>query len=94
MRATRWVITGILAFLFSGCANIQTAPTAETRQALAPTGKLRFGILLVPLYATKDPASGELTGIAPDLGRQFAQRLGVPFDPVTYANPPALVKPT
>jgi polar amino acid transport system substrate-binding protein len=72
-------------------AGISTAPTPEALQALAPTGKLRVAFLLGPLYATKDPATGELKGVAVDLGKDLARRVGVPFDPVVYPNPPALV---
>jgi polar amino acid transport system substrate-binding protein len=92
MRATHWFVTGILGFLLSGCASIQTSPTPETRQALAPTGKLRVGFLATaPTHASKDPASGELKGPAVDLGREMARRIGVPFEPVAYTSfPPVL----
>lgn len=92
MRAAHWFITGILGFLISGCASIQTSPTPETRQALAPTGKLRVGFLVTaPTHAIKDPASGELKGPAVDLGREMARRLGVPFEPVAHTSfPPVL----
>lgn len=91
MRTIHWLMTLVFGLMLTGCAGMQSGPTPETRSAIAPTGKLRVAFLLVPLYATKDPATGELKGIAPDLGRQLAQRLGVPFDPVIYPNPPALV---
>ena len=91
MRTTRWGMTAILALLLFGCAGIDTAPTPEARQALAPTGKLRVAFLSAPIYATKDPATGELKGIAVDLGRDLARRVGVPFEPVPYPNPPALI---
>jgi polar amino acid transport system substrate-binding protein len=42
-----------------------------------------------PLYATKDPATGELKGVAMDLGRELARRIGVPYQPVVYADPAA-----
>ena len=41
---------------------------------------------------TKDPGTGELRGVTVSLGKALAQRLGVPFEPVGYANPAALVK--
>lgn len=92
MRATHWFIPGILGFLFSGCASIQTAPTPETRQALAPTGKLRVGFLATtPIHAIKDAVSEELKGPAVDLGREMARRLGVPFEPVTYTSFPPIL---
>lgn len=91
MRATRWFVAGMLGFLFSGCASIQTAPTSETRQALAPTGKLRVAFLSAAIYAIKDPATGELKGAAVDLGNELARRVGVPFQPVVYPNPAAII---
>jgi polar amino acid transport system substrate-binding protein len=61
------------------------------RQALVPTGKLRVAFLSGVLYATKDPATGELKGVAVDLGKELARRVGVPFEPVLYPNPAAII---
>jgi len=91
IMALVWLMTPVFTLMLTGCAAMQSGVNPETRAAIAPTGKLRVAFLLVPIYATKDPATGELKGIAPDLGRQLAQRLGVPFDPVIYPNPSALV---
>ena len=91
MRATGWIIAAMLGFLLSGCASTRTTPTEETRQALAPTGPLRVAFLSGVLYAIKDPGTGELKGVAVDLGRELAGRVGVPFKPVPYANPAALM---
>lgn len=85
------LVAGLLGFFLSGCANVQTSPSPETRQALAPTGKLRVGFLSGTIYATKDPATGEVKGVAADLGGELARRLGVPFEPVLYPNPPAIL---
>ena len=46
MRTTHWVMTATLGLLLTGCAGINTAPTPEVRQALAPTGKLRVALQL------------------------------------------------
>jgi len=95
MRQSRWLVAGIFALLLGGCASTQTTsaapPTAQTRQALAPTGPLRVAFLSGALYATKDPATGELKGVAVDLGKELARRVGAPFQPVLYANPAAIV---
>lgn len=91
MRITHWFLAGIFAFSFIGCASVQTSPTPETRQALAPTGKLRVGFLSAAIYATKDPATGELKGVAVDLGKELARRVGVPFEPVLYPSPAAII---
>ena len=91
MRVRDWISAGILGIIVGGCVGMQGAVNPETKAAMAPTGKLRVAFLLVPLYATKDSATGELKGVAVDLGKELARRVGVPFHPVTYPNPPALI---
>lgn len=86
-----WTTALLLGVVINGCASIQTAPTPETRNALAPTGKLRVGFLTAPVHATKDAASGEFKGVAVDLGKELARRIGVPFEPVAYSSFPALL---
>lgn len=87
MRTTHWLMTATLGLLLTGCAGISTAPTPEARQALAPTGKLRVGLQLGnPLNVIKDSASGEMKGVAFDLGKELARRMGVPFEPVLYPS--------
>lgn len=97
MRVIHWFSVVMLGFLFGGCASTQrtapatTAPTPEARQAVAPTGQLRVAFLSGPLYAAKEPTTGELKGVAVDLGRELAHRVGVPFQPVLYPNPGAIL---
>ncbi|ABE42250.1 transporter substrate-binding domain-containing protein [Polaromonas sp. JS666] len=92
MRTIHWLMTGILGLVLAGCAGISTAPTAQARQALAPTGKLRVGLLLgSPTHVIKDAVSGEMKGVGFDLGKELARRMGVPFDPIIYPSIPALL---
>ncbi|MDB5873634.1 MAG: amino acid transporter substrate-binding protein family [Ramlibacter sp.] len=92
MRTTHWLMAAILGLLLSGCAGIGTAPAPEVRQALAPTGKLRVGLQLgSPHNAIRDSASGEMKGVAFDLGKELALRIGVPFEPVLYPSVGALL---
>ncbi|MBM3356124.1 MAG: ABC transporter substrate-binding protein [Betaproteobacteria bacterium] len=66
-------------------------PSAAVRSELAPTGRLRVGINLSNFLLTaKDPASGEFRGVAVDLGKELARRLGVPAEIIGYPNPGAL----
>jgi polar amino acid transport system substrate-binding protein len=66
--------------------------TSSARQdvivELAPTGVLRAGINLSNflLVSGKSPA-GELEGVAPDMARQIAERLGVQVAYVPFARP-------
>ncbi|HEU4345143.1 MAG TPA: ABC transporter substrate-binding protein [Candidatus Binatia bacterium] len=56
------------------------------RSELAPTGKLRVGINYGnPVLATRDP-SGELHGVAVDLARELARRVGVAVELVGYES--------
>jgi polar amino acid transport system substrate-binding protein len=58
---------------------------------LAPTGSLRAAMNLAqPAQAFKDPVTGELGGLAYDLGRELAARLGVPLAPVELVGPPPI----
>jgi ABC-type phosphate/phosphonate transport system, periplasmic component len=84
------IAVGLL--LLGGCASAPTVPPAA-RMELAPTGKLRVGLILSnQVLVTKDPTSGELRGVTISLGKALAQRLDVPLEAVAYANPAALVK--
>lgn len=89
---TSCLCAALLALLLGGCAGTPAAPPSETRQALAPTGKLRVAFLVAPLYAAKDPASGEFKGVAIDLGKDLAGRMGVPLEPIGLSNPGAVIR--
>src|ERR1043165_2757731 len=92
MRTTHRLMTATLAVLMMGCTATATAPTPEARQALAPTGKLRVALQLAnPLNVVQDSASGEMTGVGFDLGKELARRIGVPFEPVLYPSVGALL---
>lgn len=41
---------------------------------------------LKPINLIRDSASGEMKGVGFDLGRELAQRIGVPFEPVLYPS--------
>jgi ABC-type amino acid transport substrate-binding protein len=74
MRTTRWLMTAVLGLMLAGCAGISTAPPPEARQALAPTGKLRVALQQAnPLNVVRDAASGQMTGVGFDLGKELAQ---------------------
>ncbi len=90
MQLRLWV-GAFVAGLFVMCAFPQAGAGAEPSAAVAPTGKLRVAFLLLPIYATRDGATGEVRGVATDLGQELARRVGVPFEPVTYASVPDLL---
>lgn len=91
MSFIRFSAGSIFTLLLAACAVAPSHQGEEVRRALAPTGKLRVGLISVPVHAIKNPYSGELRGVSHDLGRELAARLGVPFEPIVYPNPTAYV---
>jgi polar amino acid transport system substrate-binding protein len=82
-RIASGAISMLLATL-SACASAQSVPAA-TRAELAPTGTLRAAINYNnPLLAKRDPVTGELSGLAVDLSRELARRVGVPLELIPY----------
>src|SRR5215471_10734469 len=66
----------------------QQVISQEVVAELAPTGTLRAGINLSNfLLVTGKSPSGEPEGVAPDMAREIAVRLGVPVAYVTYKSP-------
>src|ERR1700742_748482 len=60
----------------------------EIISELAPTGVLRAAINMGNfLLVTGRPPSGDPEGVAPDMAREIASRLGVPVRYVPYARP-------
>jgi polar amino acid transport system substrate-binding protein len=65
---------------------------AAVRAELVPTGTLRAGINFGNfILATRDRAAGEPRGVAIDLTREIAGRLGVPYEIVPFDTVAALV---
>lgn len=58
---------------------------------LVKAGKIRAGLAQAPIIATKDAATGELRGVAVDLSRELAARLGVELVQVPYPRPGAVM---
>jgi len=57
----------------------------KAKEELTPHGKLRVGVNLGNfLLVNKDPATGELRGVVPDLAAELARRLGTTAELITY----------
>src|SRR5688572_11456712 len=89
MSFIRFAASSLFMLLVAACAVAPSDPGEGVRRALAPAGKLRVGLISVPVHAIRDPYSGELKGVSHDLGSELAARLGVPFEPIMYPNPTA-----
>ena len=72
---------------------IANAQIADSRVAdLVRAGKLRAGVgVVAPHWAVKDPQTGELRGVAVDIARALARRLGIELVAVEYPSPPAVL---
>ena len=64
--------------------------TPALRSEFAPTGKLRVGLNMSNFLLTGKDSSGAPIGVAPDLGRELARRLGLPVELVPYPGPGVL----
>src|SRR5262245_9885715 len=64
--------------------------SAAIADALAPAGRLRIAVWTVPYFAVEQ--NGILAGIVPDLGAEFARRIGGSADFVRCATPGALIE--
>ena len=92
IRRSMVPILAILVSMLAACAGNPPAPTAEIRQALAPTGKLRVGMYPgSPTSMIRDPKTGEMKGVTLELGQELARRLGVPFEAVVFQRPAEVV---
>jgi polar amino acid transport system substrate-binding protein len=88
--AGRLVCAAVLTV--GSAAHAALAADDAARQALAPGGKLKVGVYLgSPTSMLRDAKSGEAKGLAHDLGKELASRLGVPVEIVEYPRVAAVV---
>jgi len=91
MRNTVRMLAMSLALAASPALNAQQAQDPRVAD-LVQAGRVRAGLgVVAPHWAIKDPATGELRGVAIDLARALAARLGVALVPVEYPSPPAVL---
>jgi polar amino acid transport system substrate-binding protein len=69
------------------------AQTTDPRIAdLVRAGKLRAGVgVVAPHWAVKNPQTSELQGVAVDVARALARRIGIELVVVEYPSPPAVL---
>ena len=73
------MITALLVLVIAFSALVFAQPPAPLSE-LAPTGKLRIALWNQNSnFIAKNPATGELTGMWPELAKELAARLSVPY---------------
>jgi polar amino acid transport system substrate-binding protein len=86
--------TALLFAMDAGSGTFSDGPTPSQRWKVAPTGKLRVGVVSAPaksaLFVVKD-AGGEPRGVTVDLGKELARKLGVPIEFFVASNSGELV---
>lgn len=81
------LLATIAALALAACAALAPQPDPAAVAALAPAGKLRVAVYTgSPTSLVRDPATGETKGVALDLGRAMAAKLGVPFEALEFPN--------
>jgi len=85
----RTLSTFAAGLALASCAMTPTSPspaiTPALRSEFAPSGTLVMGVNFGNIVHTQpDPAGGPPRGVAPELARELARRLGVPIRYVTY----------
>jgi polar amino acid transport system substrate-binding protein len=93
MRRAALMLTLALTISPALVDTVNAQQAADPRVAdLVHTGKLRAGVgVVAPHWAVKEPATGELRGVAVDIARALAKRLGVELVMVEYPSPPAVL---
>jgi polar amino acid transport system substrate-binding protein len=84
-----------LIFIFGvalGLVSANHAPAQQLSDAriadLVQAGKLRAGMgVVAPHHAVKDRQTGELRGVAVEVGRALAARMGIAFAAIEYPSP-------
>jgi polar amino acid transport system substrate-binding protein len=90
MRITRNILSLIVLVSSVSITLAQQVPDPRVAD-IVQNGKIRVGIGLANLVSSiKEPGTGELRGVAPDLARALAARIHVEFQPIEY-NRPGLV---
>src|SRR5437867_12956060 len=93
MRCAALMLTLALATLLGLTDTVNAQQAADPRIGqLVRTGKLRVAVgVVAPHWAVKDPATGELRGVAVEIARALAKRMGVELVMVEYPSPPSVL---
>jgi polar amino acid transport system substrate-binding protein len=92
MRAFTGITAATIGIVVAACASVGFRLNQEEQQALAPTGKLRVALYTgAPASVVPGATASDSKGLGFDLGKDLARRIGVPFEPVVYPSPGAIM---
>jgi polar amino acid transport system substrate-binding protein len=81
----------LLAILLTGMSTAAAQQNSDTRVAdLVRAGKVRIGLFSTQF--SKDPTTGELRGVRPDMARALAERIGVQAVLLVHPGPPQVIE--
>jgi polar amino acid transport system substrate-binding protein len=80
------------AVLYGMSGQLSAQAPAGIAQQLAPTGKLRVGVLMLNYFVREEPTTRRLTGVIPELGGELARRAGVQVELVKIPNPGTMLQ--
>lgn len=85
MHIRRSILALLAAACVAACAIPAVRPDPQEVRILAPAGRLRVGVYPgSPTSLVKNQATGDARGVSVDLGKEFARRLGVPYELVEF----------
>jgi polar amino acid transport system substrate-binding protein len=77
--------TALAVLIIGGVLSARPAGAADEKDVLAPTGHLRVGVYPgSPTSQVTDPNTKQIHGVTYDLGREFAARLNVPVEYLSF----------
>ncbi len=84
-RAMKGLCGALIACALLGTFGADALRAGDQKELLAPSGHLRVGVYPgSPTSMVADPASHESHGVTYELGREFAARLNVPVEYITF----------
>src|SRR5262249_4891567 len=80
-------VAAVALLVAAGCAARLSEPSASGRTELAPRGVLRVGLFTGnPVIASKNRATGGVSGTAVSVGEALAEHAGILFMPIEYTT--------
>jgi polar amino acid transport system substrate-binding protein len=85
-QRSRWTIRAVAALVACALLNAPPLYAGDEAHVLAPSGHLRVGVYMGSPTSMVTGGANQTHGVTYDLGKEFAERLHVPVDYVTFAR--------